>query len=455
MKLIPDALTRRLIAIAAIAILMLIPLALVEGIVSERNDYFHSVLRDIAQLWGQQQVIKGPVLVIPFVEECVVTETFTDDQGREHTKTRVVQEIRKAIVLPDKLNMSARLSEQYRSRGIYDSLVFTSSFNITGEFTFPDIAELSDHVSRIDWHKAYWVLGVSDTKAIKEASALNWGGKQHSLSPGTRLTEIIGSGFHAPLDLSDGSLTQHEFEIQLSINGSGGLRFAPVGETTKVTMVSSWPHPSFQGQALPTQREIGPHGFSAEWRIPHLARNYPQTWVLPIEQHDLNELLTGVDLFEPVFIYSRITRAVKYGLLFVILTFLSFLIFELSTQASLHFVQYGLIGVALSLFYLTLLSLSEHIGFFAAYLLASVITIGLITGYAASAMHSKAKAAVILLLLSGLYGVLYILLKLEDYALLTGSVVLLVVLAVLMYLTRNISPTVTGDECAIADVGTG
>lgn len=189
---------------------------------------------------------------------------------------------------------------------------------------------------------------------------------------------------------------------------------------------------------LPTSHEITAEGFTSTWAIPHLARNYPQSWVSANAQYNLTEFTAGVDLFEPVFLYSKVTRAAKYGILFVGLTFLTFLIFELTTQIRLHYVQYGLIGVALIIFYLVLLSIAEHTAFLTAYIVAAVINIGLITLYTGAALKSWSKAGVIFVLLSALYAVLYSLLQLEDYALLMGTMLLLSVLMVLMYVTRNL-----------------
>jgi len=269
---------------------------------------------------------------------------------------------------------------------------------------------------------------------------LNWNGSEVGYSPGTRVTDLISHGFHASLKGLNATTDQHVFNTKISINGSQGFRFAPFGENTTVNMKSSWPHPSFQGMTLPTHYEVTDEGFTSSWTIPHLARNYPQSWVSSNANasYNLGEFTAGVDLFEPVFLYTKVTRAVKYGILFVGLTFLTFLIFELTTQARLHFVQYGLIGVALTLFYLVLLSIAEHTTFLTAYLVAAAINIGLITIYTGTALKNWSRASVIFVLLSALYTVLYSLLQLEDYALLMGTMLLLSVLIVLMYVTRNL-----------------
>lgn len=437
-KSMNDTLTIRAMIVGVIALVMLIPLVMMQGVVDERNGLYSNVLHDIANTWGGQQLLQGPVLVVPFVEKHVSKETIKDDNGEEKIKTKTKYLTKYAIHLPKDLNIEVNLAEQHRKRGIYKSLVYEAELSLAGGFDRLDIHSMSDHIHRIDWDKAYIVLGLSDTRAINEVSSLNWNGNEIGYSPGTKVTEILSHGFHASLKDLNAESEQHVFNTKVSINGSQGFRFAPFGENTIVNMKSSWPHPSFQGMTLPTNYEITADGFTSSWTIPHLARNYPQSWVYADQNYHLGEFTAGVDLFEPVFLYSKVTRAVKYGILFVGLTFLTFLIFELTTQTRLHYVQYGLIGVALTLFYLVLLSIAEHTAFLTAYIIAAIINIGLITIYTGAALKNWTRAGVIFVLLSALYTVLYSLLQLEDYALLMGTMLLLFVLMVLMYVTRNL-----------------
>jgi len=437
-KTASDTLTVRAIIVGVIALVMLIPLVMMQGVVHERNGLYRNVLHDIANTWGGQQTLQGPALVVPFIEKHVSKETIKDENGEEKIKSKTKYITKYAIQLPKDLNVDVSLAEQHRKRGIYKSLVYEAELSLAGSFEKIDIQSMSDHIHRIDWDKAYLVLGLSDTRAINEVSSLNWNGNEVGYSPGTRITELISHGFHASLNGVNANLDKHVFNTKISINGSQGFRFAPFGENTTVNMKSSWPHPSFQGMTLPTEYEVTNDGFTSSWTIPHLARNYPQSWVSPNANYNLSEFTAGVDLFEPVFLYSKVTRAVKYGILFVGLTFLTFLIFELTTQTRLHFVQYGLIGVALTLFYLVLLSIAEHTTFLTAYLVAAAINIGLITIYTGAALKNWGRASVIFVLLSALYTVLYSLLQLEDYALLMGTMLLLSVLMVLMYVTRNL-----------------
>lgn len=437
-KNINDTLTIRAIIVGVIAIIMLIPLVLMQDVVDERNGLYSNVLHDIANTWGGQQLLQGPILVVPFIEKHVSKETIKDETGTERIKTKTRYLAKHAIHLPKELKIDVDLVEQHRKRGIYKSLVYEADLMLVGSFDKLDIQSMSDHVHRIDWDKAYLVLGLSDTRAINEVSTLNWNDIDVGYSPGTKVTELLSHGFHASLKNLNAETEQRLFSTKISINGSQGFRFTPFGENTIVDMKSSWPHPSFQGMTLPANYKITADGYTSSWMIPHLARNYPQSWVYGNADYRLGEFIAGVDLFEPVFLYSKVTRAVKYGILFIGLTFLTFLIFELTTKTRLHYVQYGLIGVALTLFYLVLLSIAEHTAFLIAYVVAAIINIGLITIYTGTALKNWTRAGVIFVLLSALYAVLYSLLQLEDYALLMGTMLLLSVLMVLMYVTRNI-----------------
>ncbi len=445
LKALFDSITLRLLLVAVLGLVMLIPLAMVDEIVDERHGLYQSVLDDIAGSWGEQQTLSAPLLVVPYMERIVTKENVRDKAGNVQTISRTRRHVDAAVALPHTLDIQVTLREEFRRRGIYQSLVYNADIVLRGTFRTPAVAELSELIERIDWQKAYVVFGLSDTRAIHEVAALKWNNTEWPLSPGTRQAQLLPAGFHAPLgDSLSESLQSHRFEFRFSVHGSESFLFAPLGETTKVRVTSTWPHPSFIGKVLPGQYDIRSDGFDADWEIPHLARHYPQLWSLDGSTYDVTSFTTGVRLFQPVFLYSLVTRAVKYGLLFIALTFMIFLIFEVTVQARLHVVQYALIGLALTLFYLTLLSLAEHIAFLNAYLSASTIIILMITCYTAAALRSVKRATIILVLLIGLYMLLYSLLQLEDYALLLGTGLLLAVVIVLMYVTRHLRSGAVG-----------
>jgi inner membrane protein len=432
--------------ISLLVILMNSPLSMVSDIVEERSQLYSNVLSGIANTWGHTQKLQGPALLIPYTEKFISVKVLTDKDGNERKVNQTIYEHHIAIILPEDLNIDADLLSRSLNRGIYDALVYTADLNITGSFQRPDINKLSNHIDEVHWDRAWLTLGISDTQAINNVSSLHWQTNEQNTSnidfePGTRIVDTISNGFHAPIDLSSNDLplnkTIYNFSLNIDTNGSQGFYFAPFGKVTNVNISSDWPHPSFQGNILPDHRKVADTGFKASWSVPNLARNYPQIWTLKSQEFNLDEFSAGVNLFESVSLYSKITRAIKYGSLFFILTYITFLIFELAIGKRLHIVQYGIIGLALSMFYLTLLSMAEHAGFFRAYLSAASIIITMVSLYVYAAMRSIGSAAIIGILLSGLYFMLYTMLKLEEHALLSGTVLLLVILAVMMYLTRN------------------
>ena len=432
-----QSLIARFTLVALLSVLMSVPLDMVDSVVRERSQLYNSVLKNIASTWGKQQQLSGPSLLIPYTEKFITESILTDKDGNERKVNKTSYKQRTAIVLPESLEVETKLQGHERSRGIYKSLVYNANLSLKGHFKRPDIEGISRYIDEIHWNKAWVVLGISDTRAINKVSALQWADRKVDFEPGTRIVSLIGQGFHAPLTLNE-KQQRFDYSLDLKLNGSGGFYFKPFAKTTIVKITSDWPHPSFQGSVLPGKRNITDAGFEAEWSIPHLARNYPQLWVIEEQQFDLHEFSAGVNLFEPVSLYSQITRTIKYGILFIALTFITFMIFELGIKRRLHFVQYGVIGLALIMFYLSLLSLAEHIDFGRAYIAAAALISTMISVYAYSAVKSFSRAVLVFLLLAGLYAILYSLLKLEDYALLVGTLLLLTILTVMMYFTRHI-----------------
>jgi inner membrane protein len=209
-----------------------------------------------------------------------------------------------------------------------------------------------------------------------------------------------------------------------------------------MTVSSTWSHPSFQGQFLPDQYEIRDDGFDADWLVHELARNLPSSWIVGATRTNLGATQARVSLHDPVSQYHVFERGIKYGVLFVALTFLTFICFELTTPIRFHYVQYGVVGAGLILFYLTLLSLSEHMSFLLAYMLATGVLTGLISWYVHSMVHVRSLTITVTMIVLSLYAVLFTLLQLEAFSLLAGTSVLLIGLAALMYVTRGLSERV-------------
>ena len=346
---------------------------------------------------------------------------------------------RRALLLPDQLGIEASITPEERRRGIYRVRVYTAEVAVDASFDdlAAKIGTLTDpgRLERIDWADAVVGFGVSDPRGIVEIDGGEVGGRPVKPRPGTTIGDLLPRGFHIAVE----GLAEDRLDVRqpLVIRGSDTLSLLPLGATTRGRVASSWPHPSFVGDILPASREITAAGFTGEWTVPLLNRSYPQAWVAG-RAPDIHEVSAGVRLFEPVALYDSVTRAVKYGLLFIALTFLTLGLVELVTGVRLSLVQYLLIGLALALFFLILIALAEHMGFAVAYFAASATVVVINTAYCASILPRRASSLLVGGVLAAIYGVLYTILKAEDYALLGGTGVLVVALVVTMFLTRKI-----------------
>lgn len=430
----------RALSIALLTLLMLIPLFMVMQVVQERQVYHQGVLNEVAATWGQRQTLVGPVLVVPYVEHFTNVDTVTDKDGESRVVSKDIYKDHLAVLLPETLEIRADLAEEHRQRGIYDALVYNANISINGTFDHSVLLKASEGERRIQWENAYVMFGIDDPKAISNTPALLWGEDTLALEPGTGMPKLLANGFHAPLppgEYTDGAT--HPFKLSLKLHGSDGLFFAPVGKNTKTRMSSAWTNPSFQGALLPNTHEINAQGFNATWEISHLVRNYPQAWVASDNQtYDLHNFTAGVSLYESSSLYTQVNRAVKYAILFVSLTFLLLFAFEIGLKRRLHTLQYVLVGGSLALFYLVLLALAEHIGFLYAYIAASSVTVLPLTWYLGGILRDVWRTVGVFVVLALLYGLLYLLLQIEDYALLVGVGLLVGAMGMMMVITRRL-----------------
>jgi inner membrane protein len=323
-----------------------------------------------------------------------------------------------------------------------------------GRFASPDISLADADIAAIRWRDAVLAVGVSDVSGLTEGATLGLGGRQIPFEPSMGLPYQTMSGIHARIaapGTADQTPAAFDFRFSLALNGSSLLDFAPVGRETMVGLTSNWPHPSFSGAYLPENRDVRADGFTANWRVPHLARSVPQVWSLsgPNAQYSLNQFSPyqfGVQFYVPVDYYSLVNRAAKYGLMFLAAAFIAVFVLELTSGKRVHAVQYMLVGLAMILFYALLLSLAEHVGFPLAYLVASAATGGMLSLYVGYALSSAVKGLIMLCVFLILYGLLYLILRLEDYALLAGAVAGFVMLTVTMFTTLRVNWS--GDERA-------
>ncbi|HKL19941.1 MAG TPA: cell envelope integrity protein CreD [Halalkalibaculum sp.] len=411
----------RLFIIAFLTLALLIPSFLIQELISERESRRDSVANEISQKWGDKQVIIGPLLSVPYKHYFKNSDT-------------IEQAIRYAHFLPDKLTIEGSIIPEVRYRGIYEVIVYNSKLSLSGSFPSLDLSGLNVPPEHFLPDEAFVSVGISDMTGIKDFISVNWDGKDYQANPGIESNDVLKSGISIVPSLEAGKANQFNFEMNL--NGSSALLFSPVGKQTTVQLTSGWPNPSFTGNFLPAEREVSSSGFKATWEVLHLNRNFPQKWTGP--KQEVSNSTFGVDLLLPVDEYQKTMRTAKYAIMFISLTFLTFFMMELLGKKLIHPVQYLLIGFALLLFYTLLLSISEYLVFKLAYLLAAAPVILLITVYAYRVLSDKRQAGIIFGVLILLYGYLYILLQLQDYALLMGSIGLFIVLSLVMYLTRNI-----------------
>lgn len=361
-----------------------------------------------------------------------------DNQGKEQIS------LNRARFLPQRLVVRGRLLPERRHRGIYETVLYRAQLRIEGELARPDFSTWNVAPEDVLWNEAIVTIGVSDLRGIHGNPVMRWNHRALTFSGGSGDPRLRTSGLTAANAFAGGATAaRYPFALDLALNGSEQIGFYPLGSETVVEMTSPWPDPSFTGAFLPESRTVTPRGFTARWSISSLARSYPQRWrewgdettsamtaVAPSAFH--------VGLFSPVGHYQQTERSLKYGVLFIVLTFVTFFLYELLSPVTLHPVQYFLVGGALCLFYLLLLSISEHAPFLTAYAVASVATVGLISAYGAALLQSRLRVLGLSSVLALLYGYLYVLLQLEDWALLMGSIGLFLILALVMYTTRTV-----------------
>jgi inner membrane protein len=419
-----NSLAIKLFIIGFLAIILLVPISMIRSVVMERMQRQKEAIAEISSKWGHSQRIVGPVLTIPYK-----TYTYNDNQEKINIEKNEM------ILLPDDLKIDTEIIPEVRYRGLFRVVVYSSKIHLNGNFKTPQI-NISHQNTEVEWSDAFLSVGISDLRGIRESVNFIWNGEERVSKPGGS-KGLLGSVITIS-NLFDKTSTENHnsFAIELNLNGSQDISFAPVGKETTARITSSWKSPSFDGAFLPANRVVSDHGFEAEWKVLELNRNYPQQW--SGREVDLNESLFGVSLIIPVDMYQSTERSIKYAVLFISLTFLVFFFIEILNQIRVHPIHYVLVGFGLSLFYLLLLSLSEHIGFGIAYLIASSAIVILISGYSIAIFKRNKLSASVITFMSIIYVFLYVLLQLEDFALLLGSIVLFIILAAVMYLASKI-----------------
>ncbi len=410
----------RLAVTGVLFLLLMIPRALIVELIDERQAFHGQVIDEVSSIWGGSQTLSGPILTIPY--------RLRNEDGEWIT--------RNAHFLPDGLEIKAEMEPEIRYRNIYKVLVYRANIEMSGNFRKPDLSELNISPDQVLWQEAFISLGITDLRGVAGEISFRAGDRELEMNPGIPTGELYPSGVFTRWTPGEGN-APFSFHTRLELRGSQALLFAPLGRTTTAELHSSYPDPSFCGAFLPEKRETGPDGFSASWKVSHLNRNLPQQWTG--NAYRPGDMAFGAELIIPADQYQQTQRSAKYAVLFIGLTFLVFFLSEILHGKRIHPVQYLMAGFALVLFYVLLLSISEHLGFRLAYLISALATTTLLSYYCRYLFEGWRSIAMIAGLLLFMYGFLFILIQLEGYSLLVGSIGLFVILAAVMVLTGRVN----------------
>jgi len=432
-----------------VGLILTIPLFSVWLLVYDRQTQQQEATNSITAGWGGPQTIAGPVIVIPYAT--TGSETVIENG---QSVTRTLNLTRKLTVAPTTIALDTNLRPELRKRSIYEAVVFQAEIGGRAKFALPaDLGHLAIAPGSLYLNRAELRFAVSDPRGLGQNPQVSVNGAPVTLQPGGG----DGRGFMAPVDLTAIAGKPIDVAFSYTLRGNNTVALAPQAGETKWSVRSPWPNPSFGGDFLPQQSKVASNGFNATFEIGNLALGQPLFWSAdtggnvadnaappPVKPISAGASTPGaapvasISLIQPVDLYSQVNRATKYGFLFIGFTFLALLMFDVIGGVRVSAVEYLLMGAALVLFFVLLLAFAEVIGFGPAYVLASLAIAGLNTAYSAAVLGNWRRAALIGALLIALYAVLYILLSLEAYSLLIGSLLLFAALAGVMYATRRI-----------------
>ena len=443
---------KKIIFLFIFVLVLLIPLKLIGDLIDDRGDLYNQTITNIGNEWGKSQKIIAPVITISY------TDTGINSKGSvtnaSNTKAVAVVPVeRKFAILPEELNATIEMKDEVRQRGIYNATVYNANMKLTGYFSSKDFPEDKKVLGCVS-------IGLTDTKALIKINKFKIGDMDLEAMSGTMATPLITNGISGQLGPEHNSIMDKEkipFEIDIDFRGSRDISILPLGKKNHFEIKSNWKSPSFSG-VLPTERTIDDNGFSAKWEVSNLIRNYPQ--IIDVNEDKYSDFydeyndyssenygsygnysdgntVVKVALFDSVTSYTQIYRACNYGILFIGMSLVVVFIFEVVSKKAAHYVQYGVVGFSLVIFYLLLLSLSEHIGFEWSYLISSLAIVIPNSMYITSMTSNKKFGIGMFIFLSGIYAILFSILRMEQYALLTGSLLILVVLYAVMYLTKK------------------
>ncbi len=444
---IRTSITARMLMIGFIILVLLIPLIFIKELIRERASRQQDVVQEVGNLWGEEVLFMGPILKVPYKTYTESTKMVT---GTKSVITERTSKIKYAYFFPDDLEIDARVDAVKKERGIYETSVFSSEMNFTGSFSVPNFAQNDVKSEDVLWQKATILIKTSNLKGIKNQIEMQLGGSKTKFLPKYKQSDSDGTyhpNYLAMHELESAFLNETalpkvgriNFTTLMTVNGSSQIRFVPVGEQTTLHMTSNWKDPSFTGNFLPEEdadESVTDKGFEANWKVLQTNRQFEQAFFGQLP--NLSAFSFGTDLLVPVDEYQKSERSAKYGYLVIALTFLVFFLIQTISTINIHPFQYLMIGLALVMFYTLLISISEHQNFLKAYAIASTAVIGLISLYSQSILKSIKFVLFIFASLTALYTFIFVIIQLESYALLVGSIGLFCILAIVMFASRKI-----------------
>lgn len=444
---------KKIVFLFIFVLVLLIPLKLIKNLIDDRGKLYKQTITNIGNEWGKSQKIIAPVITISYTDTSINNKDSVSNAS--NTKAVAVVPVeRKFAILPEELNATIEMKDEVRQRGIYNATVYNANVKLKGYFSAKDFPEDKKVLGCVS-------IGLTDTKALIKINKFKIGDMDLEAMSGTMAAPLITNGISGQLGPEHNNMMDKEkipFEIDIDFRGSRDISILPLGKKNHFEIKSNWKSPSFSG-VLPTERTIDNNGFSAVWEVSNLIRNYPQ--IIDINNDQFSDFyqdgvvyneyddettysdnndentIVKVALFDSVTSYTQIYRACNYGILFIGMSLVVVFIFEIVSKKAAHYVQYGVVGFSLVIFYLLLLSLSEHIGFEWSYLVSSLAIVIPNSLYITSMTSSKKFGIGMFIFLSGIYAILFSILRMEQYALLTGSLLILAVLYAVMYLTKK------------------
>lgn len=429
--------TAKMIMVGILTLVLLLPLSFVEELIFERSERKKEVVSEVTQLWGEDVFFYGPMLRVPYKS---YSETSVMDAKTRQTVIERKATIDYAYFFPDKLNNTSNIKKNTSlKRGIYNNVVYTADMKFDGSFGKLNFEKLGIKEEDLLWEKAALVVKTTNLKSIKSDLNIKLNNQTFTFESKAEDDDIYGTLETNRFDYKTlASNNQLDFNFTMKYNGSNSVKFIPVGKTTQIQLNSDWESPSSEGMfaANDTTKSVSDKGFHADWKILDINRSFAQQYITKVP--NLNSYSFGVKLIETVDEYQQNERAVKYGFLVIGLTFLIFFLIQSVNKINIHIFQYTMLGLALIMFYTLLISITEHSSFSLAYLIASVAVIAMIVLYSISFLKTKKFPMFIGLALGGLYSFLYVIIQLENYALLVGSIGLFIILGLVMYFSRKI-----------------